>query len=69
MINKNYDANWCGTSVKMRISLDSQSKKPRFGQIEEFLREQMLAGTLLPETRLPATREKAHSPGVNRITV
>lgn len=53
----------------MRISLDSQSKKPRFGQIEEFLREQMLAGTLLPETRLPATREKAHSPGVNRITV
>jgi len=53
----------------MRIPLDRQSAIPLYRQIEGFLREQILVGTLLPETRLPATRDLAHSLGVNRITV
>jgi DNA-binding transcriptional MocR family regulator len=53
----------------MRIPLDRQSKKPLYRQIEGFLREQILLGALLPDMRLPATRELAHSLGVNRITV
>jgi GntR family transcriptional regulator/MocR family aminotransferase len=53
----------------MRIPLDRQSAKPLYRQVEEFLREQILAGTLVSETRLPATRKLAQGLGVNRITV
>jgi GntR family transcriptional regulator/MocR family aminotransferase len=53
----------------MRIPLDRQSAKPLYRQIEMFLRDQILAGSLLPETRLPATRVLAQSLGLNRITV
>jgi GntR family transcriptional regulator / MocR family aminotransferase len=53
----------------MRIPIDRDSDTPIYQQIESFLRESILAGQLAPDTRLPATRQLAHSLGVNRITV
>ncbi len=53
----------------MRIPVDSGSETPMYKQIEEFLRQGILSGTMAPETRLPATRQLAHDLGVNRITV
>ena len=53
----------------MRIPLDRDSPLPLYRQIHQFLREQIRSGALLPETRLPASRELAASLGVNRITV
>lgn len=53
----------------MRIPLDRDSSVPLYRQIQQFLREQIRCGALLPETRLPASRELATSLGVNRITV
>lgn len=41
---------------------------PVYQQIQQFLREQIKAGALLPETRLPATRQLASSLGVSRMT-
>jgi len=53
----------------MRIPLDHQSSIPLYQQIESYLRENILSGTLAPETRLPATRQLAQALGVSRITV
>jgi GntR family transcriptional regulator / MocR family aminotransferase len=53
----------------MRIPLDRQSAVPLYQQIEEYLRQGILSGSLAPETRLPASRQLAHDLGVNRITV
>jgi len=53
----------------MRIPIDRESATPLYRQIEQFLRQQILSGRLTPEMRLPATRELAHSLGVNRITI
>ncbi len=53
----------------MRIPLDRQSDTPLYKQIESYLRQGILSGSLAPETRLPATRELAQLLGVNRITV
>ena len=53
----------------MRIPLDRESKTPLYQQIKTFLRQGILSGTLAPDTRLPASRQLAHSLGVNRITV
>ena len=53
----------------MRIPVDHAGDVPMFRQIEEFLRQSILSGTLAPETRLPATRRLAQDLGVNRITV
>ena len=53
----------------MRIPLDRDSPIPLYRQIQQFLREQIQSGALLPETRLPASRKLATSLGVNRITV
>lgn len=53
----------------MRIPIDRQSDVPLYRQIENFLRESILAGNLAPETRLPATRKLAQDLGINRITV
>jgi GntR family transcriptional regulator/MocR family aminotransferase len=53
----------------MRIPLDRNSDEPLYRQIQRFLREQILAGTLPADTRLPATRELAANLGVSRITV
>ena len=53
----------------MRIPLDRDGPVPIYRQIEQFLQEQIQSGALLPETRLPATRELAASLGLSRITV
>jgi GntR family transcriptional regulator/MocR family aminotransferase len=53
----------------MRIPLDRQSAVPLYQQIESYLRQNILSGNLLPETRLPATRRLAQDLGVSRITV
>src|ERR1044071_7545802 len=53
----------------MRIPLDRQSETPLYQQIEGYLRQGIISGSLAPDTRLPASRQLAHDLGVNRITV
>jgi GntR family transcriptional regulator/MocR family aminotransferase len=53
----------------MRIPLDRQSDIPLYRQIEAFLRQGILSGSLPTDTRLPASRQLAGDLGVNRITV
>ena len=53
----------------MRIPIDRQSDIPLYQQIESFIRQGILSGSLAPETRLPATRQMAKDLGVNRITI
>src|SRR5919109_3449691 len=53
----------------MRIPLDRQSEVPLYQQIEAYLRQGILSGSLAAETRLPASRQLARDLGVNRITV
>lgn len=53
----------------MRIPLDRKSTLPVYRQIEGYLRQGILNGTLAVETRLPSTRELAQELGVSRITV
>ncbi|HEX8991114.1 MAG TPA: PLP-dependent aminotransferase family protein [Anaerolineales bacterium] len=53
----------------MRIPLDRESKAPLYQQIKTYLRQGILSGNLAAETRLPASRQLAHSLGVNRITI
>ncbi len=53
----------------MRIPLDRQSNQPLYQQIRTHLRQGILSGSLVPDTRLPASRELARDLGVNRITV
>ena len=53
----------------MRIPIERNSDIPIYRQIERFIREGILSGNLVPETRLPATRKLAQDLGINRITV
>src|SRR5512144_3433599 len=53
----------------MRIPLDRQSAIPLYQQIETYLRQGILSGSLAADTRLPASRQLAQDLGVNRITV
>ena len=53
----------------MRIPLDRQNSVPLYQQIETYLRENILSGALLADTRLPSTRALAEELGVSRITV
>jgi GntR family transcriptional regulator/MocR family aminotransferase len=53
----------------MRIPLDRQSPEPLYQQIKAHLRLGILSGGLVPDTRLPASRQLARDLGVNRITV
>jgi GntR family transcriptional regulator/MocR family aminotransferase len=53
----------------MRVPLNRESEIPLYRQIEVFLRQGIQSGALLPETRLPASRQLAIDLGVNRITV
>ena len=53
----------------MRIPLDRQGQLPLYQQIESYLRQGILSGSLPAETRLPACRKLARDLGVNRTTV
>ena len=53
----------------MRIPLDRHSEEPLYRQIEGYVRQGILSGSLEPGTRLPAVRQLAADLGVNRITV
>lgn len=53
----------------MRIPLDRQSEIPLYQQIETYLRQGILSGSLAADTRLPASRQLARDLGVNRLTV
>jgi len=53
----------------MRIPLDKKSGVPLYNQIESYLRQGILSGSLPPEMRLPACRQLAKDLGVNRATV
>ena len=53
----------------MRIPLDRQSSIPLYQQIETYLRQGIISGSLAADTRLPASRQLARDLGVNRITV
>jgi GntR family transcriptional regulator / MocR family aminotransferase len=53
----------------MRIPIDRRQATPLYQQIETFLRQSIVAGTLAPTTRLPAARQVAQDLGVSRITV
>lgn len=53
----------------MRIPLDHASGVPLYQQIENFLRQGIIAGSLTAGTRLPAVRQLAAALQVNRITV
>jgi GntR family transcriptional regulator/MocR family aminotransferase len=53
----------------MHIPLDRQNTVPLYQQIVGFLREGIQNGALLPDTRLPSTRQLSQDLGVNRITV
>jgi GntR family transcriptional regulator/MocR family aminotransferase len=53
----------------MHIPLDRQSDTPLYRQIELFLRQGIISGSLAPNTRLPAIRQLSRDLGVNRITV
>jgi GntR family transcriptional regulator/MocR family aminotransferase len=53
----------------MRIPLDRQSAIPLYQQIQTYLRQGILSGSLAADTRLPPSRQLAQDLGVNRITV
>jgi GntR family transcriptional regulator/MocR family aminotransferase len=53
----------------MRIPIDRQHATPLYQQIETYLRQSIVAGTLAPAMRLPAARQVARDLGVSRITV
>jgi GntR family transcriptional regulator / MocR family aminotransferase len=53
----------------MRIPLDRRHDSPLYQQIEAYVRQGILSGSLEPETRLPAARQIAAELGVSRITV
>lgn len=53
----------------MRIPINRTSSAPLYQQIEGWLRENILSGSLPPGTRLPASRALAGELGVSRITV
>lgn len=53
----------------MRIPIDRQQATPLYQQIETYLRQSIIAGTLAPETRLPSGRQVAQDLEISRITV
>ena len=53
----------------MRIPLNPDSKTPLYRQIEHYIREAILDGSLEANTHLPPTRKLAEELGVSRITV
>jgi DNA-binding transcriptional MocR family regulator len=53
----------------MRIPLDRPGTIPLFRQVETWLRDNIVSGSLPAATRLPSTRSLADELGVSRITI
>ncbi len=53
----------------MRIPVVRDSPAPIYRQIQQFIAQQIEAGILTPDTRLPSNRELAASLGISRIVV
>ena len=51
------------------LEINRSSSAPIYRQIEDFLRQIILDGALLPSQKLPSTRELALELGVSRITI
>ena len=51
------------------LEIDRSSRLPIYRQIEDFLRQMILTGKVLPNQKLPSTRELAADLGVSRITI
>ena len=51
------------------LEIDRNSDVPIYRQIEDFLRQMILNGALLPSHKLASTRELALELGVSRITI
>jgi len=51
------------------LEIHRSSKIPIYRQIEDFLRQIILSGKMLPNQKLPSTRELASELGVSRITI
>jgi GntR family transcriptional regulator/MocR family aminotransferase len=51
------------------LEINRSSSAPIYRQIEDFLRQMILDGALLPSQKLPSTRELAIELGVSRITI
>ncbi len=49
--------------------LSTYLQKPLYIQIQEYLAEQIVSGSLKPETRIPSERELSSALGVSRMTV
>lgn len=54
---------------ELTIVLDTESKKPLYEQIYEYLKREMQEGTIMPGERLPSTRSLARFLQVSRSTV
>jgi GntR family transcriptional regulator/MocR family aminotransferase len=54
---------------KMKVDLRRGSNVALYLQIRDCLKERIEGGTLLPDTKLPATRALAEELGVSRVTV
>ncbi len=53
----------------MRIPLNHNDDTPLYRQIQQFMAQQIRAGTLTANMQLPASRQLANSLGVSRMTV
>ena len=51
------------------LEIDRNSRTPIYRQIEDFLRQMILDGVLLPSQKLPSSRELALELDVSRITI
>ena len=51
------------------LEISRSSSAPIYRQIEDFLRQMILDGALVPSQKLPSTRELALELGVSRITI
>lgn len=52
----------------MRVVISNQSELPIYAQIREQIKEQIINGSILPDTTLPSIRQLAKEAGVSVIT-
>jgi GntR family transcriptional regulator/MocR family aminotransferase len=53
----------------LRIPIDRESDVPVYRQVQDYIREGILSGSLQPEMQLPASRKLGGDLGINRLTI